>query len=139
MLKNYHFNNSNKFSSEIHDLIPGGSHRFSKRDDQFPINASGAITHGKGAYIWDVDGNEFIDCSMGLTSVSIGHGYQPVAHAEADVAFQRTIFQSPALIEPEAVKLVRAFTGRNRVAICREHNFFSFDGWFIVRKPCYRL
>lgn len=37
-----------------------------------------------------------------------------------------------------AVKLARAFTGRNRVAICREHNFFSFDDWFIVTTPCDR-
>ena len=35
-----------------------------------------------------------------------------------------------------AVKLARAFTGRNKVAICREHNFFSFDDWFIVTTPC---
>jgi glutamate-1-semialdehyde 2,1-aminomutase len=36
------------------------------------------------------------------------------------------------------VKLARAYTGRNRVAICREHNFFSFDDWFIVTTPCDR-
>ena len=102
---------------------------------------------------------------MGLTSVSIGHGYEPVAQAVADAAFQGTNFQRPALIELEAaklfletvqsgdmvkfakngstvvtaaVKLARAFTGRNRVAICREHNFFSFDDWFIVTTPCDR-
>ena len=41
-----------------------------KGDDQFPENAPAAISHGKGAYVWDVDGNKFLDCSMGLTSVS---------------------------------------------------------------------
>jgi glutamate-1-semialdehyde 2,1-aminomutase len=165
MLRNYHFNNSNKFSSEIHDLIPGGAHTYSKGDDQFPINTPAAIVYGKGAYVWDVDGNEFLDCSMGLTSVCIGHGYEPVAQAVADAAFQGTNFQRPALIELEsaklfletvqsgdmvkfakngsnvttaAVKLARAFTGKNRVAICREHNFFSFDDWFIITTPCNR-
>jgi glutamate-1-semialdehyde 2,1-aminomutase len=159
------YKSSRLFSQKIHDLIPGGAHTYSKGDDQFPINAPGAITHGKGAHVWDVDGNEFIDCSMGLTSVSIGHGYEPVAQAVADAAFQGTNFQRPALIELEAaklfletvqsgdmvkfakngstvvtaaVKLARAFTGRNRVAICREHNFFSFDDWFIVTTPCDR-
>lgn len=157
------FTKSKEFSRQIHDLIPGGSHTYSKGDDQFPINAPAAITHGKGAYVWDVDGNQFLDCSMGLTSVCIGHGYEPVAQAVADAAFQGTNFQRPALIELEAaklfletvqsgdmvkfakngstvvtaaVKLARAFTGRNRVAICREHNFFSFDDWFIVTTPC---
>jgi glutamate-1-semialdehyde 2,1-aminomutase len=36
--------------------------------------------------VWDLDGNEYIDCSMGLTSVSIGHGYGPVAKAVAEAA-----------------------------------------------------
>ena len=165
MKKIQNFANSRRYSREVHDLVPGGAHTYSKGDDQFPINAPAAITHGKGAHVWDVDGNEFIDCSMGLTSVSIGHGYEPVAQAVADAAFQGTNFQRPALIELEAaklfletvqsgdmvkfakngstvvtaaVKLARAFTGRNRVAICREHNFFSFDDWFIVTTPCDR-
>lgn len=159
------FNKSLEFSKQIQDLIPGGSHTYSKGDDQFPLNAPAAITHGKDAYVWDIDGNKFIDCSMGLTSVSIGHGYEPVAEAVADAAFKGTNFQRPASIELEsarlfletvqsgdmvkfakngstvtsaAVKLARAFTGRNRVAICREHNFFSFDDWFIITTPCDR-
>jgi len=64
------FDKSREFSSLIHDLIPGGAHTYSKGDDQFPFNAPAAITHGKGAYVWDLDGNKFIDCSMGLTPVS---------------------------------------------------------------------
>jgi glutamate-1-semialdehyde 2,1-aminomutase len=157
------FNESKKFSTQIHQLIPGGAHTYSKGDDQFPLNAPAAISHGKGAHVWDLDGNEYIDCSMGLTSVSIGHGYEPVAHAVCGSAFQGTNFQRPAAIELEAarlfldtvqsgdmvkfakngstvvtaaVKLARAFTGRNRVAIAREHNFFSFDDWFIATTPC---
>lgn len=157
------YDKSREFSNQIHNLIPGGAHTYSKGDDQFPFNAPAAITHGKGAHVWDLDGNEFIDCSMGLTSVCIGHGYEPVAQAVCEAAFQGTNFQRPALIELEAaklfldtvqsgdmvkfakngstvttaaVKLARAFTGRNRVAICREHNFFSFDDWFIITTPC---
>ena len=154
---------SRRFSAEVHDYIPGGAHTYSKGDDQFPLNAPAAIVRGKGAHVWDLDGNEFIDCSMGLTSVCIGHGYEPVAQAVCDAAFQGTNFQRPAAIELEAaklfletvgsgdmvkfakngstvttaaVKLARAFTGRNRVAIAREHNFFSFDDWFISTTPC---
>ena len=159
------FVKSREFVNQIHNLIPGGSHTYSKGDDQFPLNSPAAITHGKGAHVWDLDGNEYIDCSMGLTSVCIGHGYEPVAQAVAEAAFLGTNFQRPALIELEAsklfletvqsgdmvkfakngstvttaaVKLARAFTGRNRIAICREHNFFSFDDWFIVTTPCDR-
>ncbi|MBI3899063.1 MAG: glutamate-1-semialdehyde 2,1-aminomutase [Gammaproteobacteria bacterium] len=159
------FDRSRQFSQRIHDIVPGGAHTYSKGDDQFPINAPAAITHGKGAHVWDVDGNEYVDCSMGLTSVSIGHGYEPVAQAVSDAAFKGTNFQRPATIELEAaakfletvqsgdmvkfakngstvttaaVKLARAYTGRNRVALCREHNFFSYDDWFIVTTACDR-
>ena len=159
------FENSRKFSARIHDLIPGGSHTYSKGDDQFPFNAPAAILRGKGARVWDIDGNEFIDCSMGLTSVCIGHGYEPVAQAVAETAFEGTNFQRPAALELEAaelfldtvksgdmvkfakngstvttaaVKLARAYTGRNRVALAREHNFFSYDDWFIATTPCDR-
>ncbi|MDP9202141.1 MAG: glutamate-1-semialdehyde 2,1-aminomutase [Gemmatimonadota bacterium] len=154
---------SREFSARIHDLIPGGAHTYSKGDDQFPSNAPAAITRGKGARVWDLDGNEFIDCGMGLTSVSIGHGYEPVAHAVCEAAMTGTNFQRPAAIEltaaekfletvqsgdmvkfakngstvtTAAVKLARAYTGRNRVAVAREHNFFSYDDWFIVTTPC---
>lgn len=162
-IKNY--DKSREFSAQIHNLIPGGAHTYSKGDDQFPLNAPAAITHGKGAYVWDLDGNEFIDCSMGLTSVCIGHGYEPVAQAACEAAFQGTNFQRPAAIELEAaklfletvqsgdmvkfakngstvttaaIKLARAYTGRSRVGIAREHPFFSYDDWFIATTPCDR-
>ncbi len=163
MNKITNFTKSRQFSSSVGDLIPGGAHTYSKGDDQFPFNAPAAIVRGKGARVWDLDGNEFIDCSMGLTSVCIGHGYEPVAQAVCDAAFSGTNFQRPAAIELEAaqmfldtvqsgdmvkfakngstvttaaVKLARAYTGRNRVAVAREHNFFSYDDWFIVTTPC---
>lgn len=159
------FERSRAFSSRIHELVPGGSHTYSKGDDQFPLNAPGAIVRGKGAHVWDADGNEYIDCSMGLTSVCIGHGYEPVAQAVCKAALDGTNFQRPAWMELEAaqlfldtvqsgdmvkfakngstvttaaVKLARAYTGHNRVAIAREHNFFSYDDWFIVTTPCDR-
>lgn len=159
------FTRGREFSRQIQQLIPGGAHTYSKGDDQFPENAPAAITHGKGAHVWDVDGNEFIDCSMGLTSVCIGHGYEPVAQAVGEAALQGTNFMRPAAMELEAaklfletvgsgdmvkfakngstvttaaVKLSRAYTGRSRVAIAREHNFFSYDDWFIVTTPCDR-
>jgi glutamate-1-semialdehyde 2,1-aminomutase len=35
-----------------------------------------------------------------------------------------------------AVKLARAYTGRDLVARCQEHPFFSIDDWFIGDTPC---
>lgn len=154
---------SNQYRKKIHQLIPGGAHTYSKGDDQFPENAPAAISHGKGAYVWDVDGNKFLDCSMGLTSVSLGHAYTPVLDAIKEELDKGVNFQRPSYIEKEmaetflslipqhdrikfskngstattaAVKLARAHTGRKLVAFPADHPFYSYDDWFIGKTAC---
>lgn len=152
------FKKSDAYRSKVHDLIPGGAHTYSKGDDQFPILSPGAIAYGSGSHVWDVDGNEFLDCSMGLTSVSLGHAYKPVVDRVKMELDRGVNFQRPASIELEiaekflqlipchqmikfskngstattaAVKLARAFTNRKLVAFPHDHPFYSYDDWFI--------
>ena len=151
------FEKSKAFTAAIEKVVPGGSHTYSKGRDQFPQEAPNGITHGKGARVWDADGNCLVDWSMGLTSVSLGHAYPDVNKAVCDAIETGVNFQRPAALElaaaekfvefagtemvkfakhgsvvtTAAVKLARAFTGRRRVAVPREHPFFSFDDWFI--------
>lgn len=159
------FSNSDFYRSRIHDLIPGGAHTYSKGDDQFPMIAPAAIDYGRGSHIWDVDGNEFLDCSMGLTSVSLGHAYQPVTDAVIRELGRGVNFQRPSKLEMEiaeaflslipqhnmikfakngsivttaAVKLARAYTGRKLIAFPGDHPFYSYDDWFIGTTPCNR-
>ncbi len=156
---------SNQYRKAIHQLIPGGAHTYSKGDDQFPENAPAAISYGKGAYVWDLDGNKFLDCSMGLTSVSLGHAYSPVINAIKEELDRGVNFQRPSYIEKEmaesflsivpqhdrikfskngstattaAVKLARAYTGRKLVAFPTDHPFYSYDDWFIGKTKCNR-
>ena len=157
------FEKSRAYRARIHDLIPGGAHTYSKGDDQFPERSPAAITHGKGAYVWDLDGNRYLDCSMGLTSVSLGHAYQPVLDRVIDELGRGANFQRPSVLELEtaerfldlvpghdmikfakngstvttaAVKLARAKTGRTLVAFPGNHPFYSYDDWFIGRTAC---
>lgn len=157
------FSKSNQYRSVIHKLIPGGAHTYSKGDDQFPLLSPAAISHGKGSHVWDVDGNEYLDCSMGLTSVSLGHAYEPVLDAVKLELEKGVNFQRPSVLEKEtaekflslvpqhdmikfakngsivttaAVKLSRAFTGRKLVAIPGDHPFYSYDDWFIGTTVC---
>ncbi len=159
------FTKSKAYSSRIHDLIPGGAHTYSKGDDQFPERAPAAVHHGKGARVWDVDGNEYLDCSMGLTSVSLGHAYGPVLDRVKAELDRGVNFQRPSVLELEmaerflslvpqhdmvkfakngstvttaAVKLARARTGRTLVAFPGNHPFYSYDDWFIGRTACSR-
>lgn len=155
------FEKSKAFGQALEKLVPGGAHTYSKGRDQFPLEAPNGITQGKGARVWDADGNRLVDWSMGLTSVSLGHAHQAVnaaVHAEIDKGVN---FQRPAEIElraaetfldivgtdmvkfakhgsvvtTAAVKLSRGYTGRAKVAVPREHPFFSFDDWFIGTTP----
>lgn len=157
------FTKSDEYREKIHNLIPGGAHTYSKGDDQFPKLSPAAITHGKGAYVWDIDGNEYLDCSMGLTSVGLGHAYKPVVDrikAELDngVNFQRPSYlememaekflslipqhdmvkfaKNGSIVTTAAVKLARAYTGRDIVAFPGDHPFYSYDDWFIGKTAC---
>jgi glutamate-1-semialdehyde 2,1-aminomutase len=145
-----------------HRIIPGGCHTYAKGDDQYPELAPAFIVRGKGCHVWDADGNEFIEYGMGSRSVTLGHGYAPVVEAAYSQMLSGINFTRPAPIEIEcaekllglirggemvkfakngsdvttaAVKLARAFTGRDRVAICAEHPFFSVNDWFIGSTP----
>jgi len=157
------FTKSNAYRATIHDLIPGGAHTYSRGDDQFPQLSPSAISHGKGAYLWDIDGNKYLDCPMGLTSVSLGHAYEPVLERVREELLRGVNFQRPSKIEGEmaekflalvpqhdmikfakngssvttaAVKLARGFTGRKLIAFPGDHPFYSFDDWFIGKTAC---
>jgi glutamate-1-semialdehyde aminotransferase len=160
-INNYY--QSGKYRERIHDLIPGGAHTYSKGDDQFPQLSPAAIAYGRGGYVWDIDDNKFLDCSMGLTSVVLGHAYEPVISRVKEELNKGVNFQRPSYIEMEmaekflslvpqhqmikfakngstvttaAVKLARAFTGRKLVAFPYDHPFYSYDDWFIGKTEC---
>jgi glutamate-1-semialdehyde 2,1-aminomutase len=149
---------SRALQQKAHSLIPGGAHTYAKGDDQYPEQAPGFIVRGKGCHAWDLDGNEFIEYGMGLRAVTLGHAFEPVveaAHRQMQLGIN---FNRPAKIEVDlaeamlgvidgadmvkfakngsdvttaAVKLARAYTGRDLVAICADQPFFSTDDWFI--------
>lgn len=160
---NLNLDDSKAFKSKIHSIVPGGAHTYSKGDDQFPEIAPSAILKGKGAYVWDIDGNKYLDCSMGLTSVSLGHAYQSVVEQVKMELDNGVNFQRPSHLELEmaetflslvpqhdmvkfakngstvtsaAVKLARAKTGRKLVAFPGNHPFYSYDDWFIGKTAC---
>lgn len=151
-------NKAREMQSRFHRIIPGGSHTYAKGDDQYPEFPPIYITHGKGCHVWDVEGNEYIEYAMGLRAVTLGHAYEPVVEAVGRQIRKGSNFNRPATIELEcaekllelvagaemvkfakngsdandaAIKLARAHTGRDLVAICKDHPFFSVSDWFI--------
>jgi len=152
------FDKSKALQKKSHALIPGGAHTYAKGDDQYPEQAPGFLERGKGCHVWDLDGNEFIEYGLGLRSVTLGHAYEPVVDAAYQAMKQGNNFNRPSSLEVEcaekllsfidgaemakfakngsdvttaAVKLARAYTGRDLVAICVDHPFYSVDDWFM--------
>lgn len=156
------FAKSKALQQIAHEIIPGGCHTYAKGDDQYPELAPGFLVRGRGCHVWDADGSEYIEYGMGLRSVTLGHGYPSVVEAAHRAMLGGTNFTRPSPLEVEcaqaflsliegadmvkfakngsdattaAVKLARAYTGRDMVAICSEHPFFSTDDWFIGSTP----
>ncbi len=153
---------SDALRRRAHAAIPGGAHTYAKGDDQYPVEAPGFIAKGLGCHVWDVDGNEFIEYGMGLRAVSLGHAYPAVVRAASKHIELGSNFTRPSPLEVEcaeqllslvpgaemakftkdgssattaAMRLARAFTGRDMVALCADHPFFSYDDWAICTTP----
>ncbi|MDG1328916.1 MAG: glutamate-1-semialdehyde 2,1-aminomutase [Flavobacteriaceae bacterium] len=149
--------NSN-YQQRLENVIPGGAHTYSRGSDTYPRNAPQILTKGKGSYIWDGNGNKFLDFGMSLRAVTIGYAHRPVIDAAFKQALNGNNLTRPSMIELEsaelirelmpwmemvkfakngsnvttaAIKLSRAYTGKKMVARCLQQPFFSFDDWFI--------
>jgi glutamate-1-semialdehyde 2,1-aminomutase len=162
---NFHnppFPNSRRLQKRAHEIIPGGCHTYAKGDDQYPLLAPGFIARGEGAHVWDVDGGEYIEYGMGNRAVGLGHAYAPVIEAAMAEMRNGCNFTRPSPIEvtaaaellalvegaemvkfckngsdatSAAMKLARAYTGRDKIAFCADQPFFSVDDWFIGTTP----
>lgn len=142
----------------LHELVPGGSHTYARGSDQYPENMAPILTRGSGARVEDLDGNWYVEYGMGLRAVTLGHGYAPVVDAVTQAARDGVNFSRPTVWElraaerfvdlvpgaemvkfakngsdvtTAAIRLARAATGRDLVAICGTQPFFSTDDWFI--------
>lgn len=155
------FTRSNTLQRRLHELVPGGAHTFARSSDQFPEDMAPVIVEGRGARVRDADGNEFVEYGMGMRAVTLGHGFEPVVEAVRAAIGLGTSFSRPSTIELDAaedflatvpgaemvkftknasdatsaaVRLSRAATGRDHVAVC-DHPFYSGQDWFVGTLP----
>ena len=150
---------SEEHTPAVQRLIPGGAHTYAKGEDQYPEGMAPVIERGAGCRVWDIDGNEFVEFGSGLRSTTLGHGFEPVMRAVQSQLADGVNFVRPHRLEREAaermielipsaemvkfgvngsdattaaIRLARAYTGRDMVAVCQQHPFFATDDWFIV-------
>lgn len=150
------------YQDRLLKAIPGGSHTYSRGYDQYPENAPEILKRGKGAYVFDAQENKFLDYGMALRAVNLGYANEEVNQAALQQMEFGNNLTKPSVVELEAaellidlidsvdmvkftkngstattaaIKLSRAYTGRNIVVRCAEHPFFSYDDWFIGSTP----
>lgn len=138
-------------------MIPGGVNS--------PVRAFRSVggtpvfmQHAKGAYMYDADGNRYVDYINSWGPMILGHAYEPVVKAIQEYATYSTSFGAPTELEVtvaeliismvpniemvrmvnsgteacmSALRLARGFTGRNKV-IKFEGNYHGHADSFLV-------
>lgn len=150
------YQNSEEALRRALNVIPLGAQTFSKSLTAFPHGVSPYfVAKAKGAYLWDVDGNRYLDFINGLLAVTLGYDYEPVSNAvcaqirtgvsfslshplEAQVA-EKLVALVPSAEKVRfgkngsdatsaAIRLARAYTGREHIAVCGYH---GWQDWYI--------
>lgn len=137
-------------------LIPCVTQTLAKGPSQYVKGvAPKFLARGRGSHVWDVDENEYIDLNMAIGPVSLGYAYEAVDQAirrqledgitfslmhplEVEVAEQiREIIpnaesvrfsKTGAEVTSAAIRLARAYTGREKILCCGYHGWHD---WYI--------
>ncbi|MBC1763823.1 glutamate-1-semialdehyde 2,1-aminomutase [Listeria seeligeri] len=99
------YSKSEKAFKESKKVLPGGVNspvRAFNSVDASPV----FMDHGKGAYISDIDGNDYIDYVLSWGPLILGHANPAVVNAITTAAMKGTSFGTPTEIETELAKLV---------------------------------
>lgn len=150
------FDKSIEFLARAERRIPLGSQTFSKSRTQYPVGVSPHfIVRANGARVWDIDGNEYIDFVNSLCAVTLGYQDPEVTAAVRTQLDNGVIYSLAHPLETEvaelicdmvpcaemvrfgkngsdatsgAIRLARAFTERDHVAVCGYH---GWQDWYI--------
>ncbi len=97
--------NSSALFERAQQFIPGGVNspvRAFKSVGGTPI----FFDHANGAYIYDVDGNKYIDFVGSWGPMLLGHAYPPVIKAINEAAIKSTSFGAPTAVEVKVAELI---------------------------------
>ena len=148
---------SEAWSARARGLIPAECQTLAKGPGQFSEGvAPKYLQRGRGARVWDVDDNEYLDFSMAVGPLSLGYADADVDRAIADQLTDGISFslvhplevevaelirelipnaemvrysKSGADVTSAAVRLARAYTGRSKVLCCGYHGWHD---WYIA-------
>jgi glutamate-1-semialdehyde 2,1-aminomutase len=148
---------SNEIYARAKEIIPAGTQTFSKGVSQYVNGFAPKYLHkGKGAHVWDVDGNRFLDYVMGCHPIILGYADEDVNQAVIDQLQLGSTFSLMNELEVDVTELIidtvpcaeaarfgkngadattvgvriaRAVTGRDHIAYCGYHGWHD---WYIA-------
>lgn len=138
-------------------VIPGGNMLLSKRAEMFlPEQWPAYFSRAKGCRVWDLDGREYLDMSiMGIGTNVLGYGHPEVDEAVmktvqsgnmSTLNSPEEVYLAERLVEIHpwadmvrlarsggeanamAIRIARAASGRDKVAICGYHGWHD---WYL--------
>ena len=151
------FSKSDDFYHRAKRLIPEQTMTLAKGAHNYPLDFSPKyVKYAQGCELIDVDGNRFIDYTMGLGPFTLGYNYPRIQDAVIKQLKDGTIYSLPHFLEVElaekivdvipcsemarffkngadvtglAVRLARSYTRKNHVIQCGyhgHHDWYSF-------------
>ena len=94
--------NSQNFQKQAEKYLPGGSSRGTAFFEPYPTY----FNKGLGKYVYDVDGNKYLDFMINATSMILGHSHPKVVKAIQDQTAQGTAFSGPTESQIELAKIL---------------------------------
>ncbi len=150
------YTKSSQWLARAENTIPLGSQTFSKSRIAYPKNVTPLfLQKGEGCQVWDADDNQYTDFVSGLLSISLGYRDEDVDNAVIEQIKSGVSFSLPHKLEMEvsellvdmipcaemsrfgkngsdatsaAIRLARAYTNRDHVAVCGYH---GWQDWYI--------
>lgn len=147
---------SDRLFADAYKVIPGGTQTFSKAPAQHVSGVSPKLLmRASGCHVWDVDGNQYIDYMMALGPNILGYADEEVNEAaykgaklgvnsslghplEAQLAKELVSIipcaemvrfgKNGSDVTTAAIRVARAYTGRDKVLVCGYHGWHD---WFI--------
>ncbi len=150
-------NTGQKLWKRAKRVIPGGNMLLSKRAEMFlPDQWPSYFSKAKGCRVWDLDGREYTDMSiMGIGTNTLGYGHPEVDDAVrrtidsgnmSTLNCPEEVYLAEKLVELHpwadmvrlarsggeanaiAIRIARAFSGKDKVAICGYHGWHD---WYL--------
>lgn len=150
------FNKSNRFIKIVEKNIPLASQTFSKSKLFLPYKKTPLfLEKGSGCFVYDIDGNKYIDLISGLLSVSLGYNIKEINKKIQRQLTKGITLSLPSLLENDlakkiineipsaemvrfakngsdvtsaAIRLSRMITGRKIILTCGYHGWHE---WYI--------